>query len=91
MFLKKIDKMKKVYFPLMIVAALSLASCHKARTCTCTVTSTSSFGSGSSTSTSVDTWERATKHEAGSRCMSRTEVTTVTGGSFTDTYDCKLN
>jgi hypothetical protein len=85
--------MKKVYIPLMIVAALSLASCHKARTCTCTVTSTSSFGGGSSTSTDVSTWEKATKHEAvgHGKCISRTEVTTVTGGSFTDTYDCKLN
>ena len=74
----------------MIVAALSLASCHKARTCTCTVTSTSSLG-GSSTYTDVDTWERASKHEAASMCMSRTEVTTFTGGTNTDTYDCKLN
>ena len=75
----------------MIVAVLSLASCHKAKTCTCTTTSTSSFGGGSTTSTSVNTWERASKHEANSNCVSRTEVTTVTGGTFTDEVDCKLS
>lgn len=83
--------MKKVFIPLMLVAIVSLSSCHKARTCTCTVTSTNSFSSASSTSTEIQTWENASKHEANSACASRTEVTTVTGGSFTDTYDCKLD
>lgn len=75
----------------MIVAVLSLASCHKAKTCTCTITSTSSFGGGSTTSTQTQTWEKASKHEANSQCLSRTEVQTVTGGTFTDDYSCKLS
>lgn len=84
--------MKKVYIPLlMIVAALSLSSCHKSRSCTCTVTYTDSFGSPAYTTTEVDTWENASKHEASSRCLSRTEVKTVTGGTDTEVHDCKLN
>ncbi len=83
--------MKKVYIPLMIVAVISLASCHKTRTCTCTKTTTYSTGGSTPSSTEVDTWERATKHEASTQCMSRDEVVTYTGGSSTTTYDCKLN
>jgi hypothetical protein len=78
--------MKKVYIPLAIVAVISLSSCHKSRTCTCTITDSA----GTPTETQVDTWERASKHEAASRCVSRTETYSSAAG-YTKTYDCKLS
>lgn len=86
--------MKKIFLPLLVVAAsLSITSCHKSRTCTCTNTTVTTFGSSSTTSTSssVDTWERASKHEANVSCMSTKSTTSFTGGSSETTADCKLS
>ncbi len=86
--------MKKIFISLFVIAAsLSITSCHKARTCTCTTTSTTS--GTATTSTSVDTWERATKHEASARCISKKWTSTFTFGTTTVTTDnvedCKLS
>jgi exo-beta-1,3-glucanase (GH17 family) len=86
--------MKKIFLPLLVIAAsLSITSCHKERTCTCNYTTVSTFGSTSQTTTSssVDTWENASKHEAGSNCISSKSTTSFTGGSSETTGDCKLN
>lgn len=86
--------MKKIFIPLFVIAAsLSITSCHKSRTCTCTSTTVTTFGSSSTTSTSssVNTWDNASKHEAGSSCISSKSTTSFTGGSSETTDDCKLS
>jgi len=54
--------MKKYILPIAIIAAVSLSSCRKERTCSCTTTTTTN-GSGSSGS-SKNTVGHATKREA---------------------------
>ncbi len=85
--------MKKIFIPLFVIAALSITSCRKSRTCTCTTTSTTN-GTGS-TSTSVDVYGHVTKREATSNCLSRKWTQTSTFGNTTYTTDnvedCKVS
>ncbi len=85
--------MKKIFIPLFVIAALSITSCRKSRTCTCTTTSTSS-GVGS-TSTSVDVYGHDTKRETTAKCLSKKWTQTTTFGSNTyiteNVEDCKVS
>ncbi len=74
--------MKKVLF-IALVAAASLASCKKDRTCSCTYTSTDpSF----TTYTQVYTFNDAKKSDAKKACITSTN----TNGSYTETNTCEL-
>lgn len=74
--------MKKVLF-IAIIAAASLASCKKDRTCTCTQTSTQP---GSTSTTNVYTIIKATKGDAKKACINSTQ----TSGGYTTTNTCSL-
>ena len=80
--------MKKVtLFAVAAIAALSMSSCKKDRTCTCT--DTPAGGGTASTSTVVVT--KATKKgAAGGACWSGTQVYTVSGTSYTSTRSCTI-
>ena len=85
--------MKKIFIPLFVIAALSITSCRKDRTCSCTVIETS--GSNSTTSTETHVYGHTTNREATSQCLTRTETTIQTVGNISytivDAYTCKLN
>ncbi len=85
--------MKKIFIPLFVIAALSITSCRKSRTCTCTTTSTSN-GVGA-TSTNVRVWGHVTKREATAGCLSKKWTQTTTSGNNTYTVDnvddCKVS
>ena len=82
--------MKKVtLFAVVAMAALSLASCKKDRTCTCTVTD--SVGGGSSTTTAVMT--KVSKKTGQANCVSGTYQDVPNGYSGTvdvQTRSCTL-
>lgn len=63
--------MIKRILPLLAIAAISLASCKKERTCTCTTTSSQS---GSSSTTSTVTYKDAKKSDARVACLSHSYV-----------------
>ena len=85
--------MKKIFIPLFVIAALSITSCRKSRTCTCTVTSTTN-GTGSSGPV-VDVYGHVTKREASAQCLSKKYTTTQVQGNVTYTTDnvedCKVS
>jgi len=79
--------MKKSLIFLGVVAAFSLTSCKKDRTCSCVYTSTVP-GSTSST----DTWvmSEVSKKSAKVNCVSAKQDYTVAGTTYTDTRTCEI-
>lgn len=79
--------MKKFIIPVIAIAAISLASCKKERTCTCTITP-----DGGSSYTTTEMVGHATK-KTGKRltgCYSRVYENTISGTTYKTTYDCKI-
>jgi hypothetical protein len=77
--------MKKITLFTFAVAALSLASCKKDRTCTCTTTSSGG------TTVNKTTYYKVKKSEFREKCIGSQTETTVSGGgaSLTTTGDKK--
>ncbi len=84
--------MKKTALFVAVIAALSLASCKKDRTCTCTTVE--SDGTNSTTSTQVYTVKDAKKGDAKKMCIDQTSSNTTTFGgmsvTYTQTRTCEL-
>jgi hypothetical protein len=77
--------MKKITLFAFAIAALSLASCKKDRTCECTYTSTSGSSSVTTSSTVI---KEVKKSEAKTLCQKTTYTDNLS--AYSSTSDCKL-
>ena len=88
--------MKKVFFAVLALGALSLTSCKKDYTCDCSVTATTDDGAGTTTSATTEssyTLTDAKKKDAEAWCTAWDESSTsATIGTFTSAseYSCSL-
>ena len=82
--------MKKIILLSVAVAAFSLSSCRKDRTCTCTTTDISS--GTTDVSSTVQLVGHATSREAKkeSNCYSTQSTITESGNTTSETRDCTL-